>query len=59
MKSRQICFECDKERERCRESTREVTGNVIWVCPQCWRDLEYDKFMYDYKLRRDDKNREL
>lgn len=39
------CAECDRKRERCRAAVRRVGGKVDYVCPQCWRRLDYEGFM--------------
>lgn len=39
------CFECGKDRERCEPSYRDVNGVVKYICPQCARKLEYDRYV--------------
>lgn len=39
------CFECGRKMERCRGVSVDEAGEVQWVCPKCWRELEYEKYM--------------
>lgn len=47
---KKACSECKNRRERCRAvSVDPDTDEVQYVCPRCWRDLEYDVYMYPKK----------
>ena len=48
-KGKRVCWECGRERDRCRAITVHKEGEIEWVCPQCFRNLEYDKYLYEYK----------
>jgi hypothetical protein len=48
-KGYQVCAECDRQMERCRACTQLADGTIVWVCRQCWRDLDYDKYMYEHR----------
>lgn len=39
------CDDCGKKRERCRPVMQLVSGVLIFICPQCWRELEYDLYL--------------
>ena len=55
----EVCWNCGKQKERCRAaSVREVDDRpeIEWICRQCWRDLDYDKYLYEYKQERGDEN---
>jgi hypothetical protein len=41
----QVCAECRHKRERCRAAAQHRAGNVAWVCPRCWKALQYDDFL--------------
>ena len=43
-----VCSECNKERQRCRAVSVDAEGTITWVCRQCWKDLDYDHFMYEH-----------
>lgn len=45
MRKVQVCWECCKERERCRVVTQHENGDLEYVCPQCWKALDYDLYM--------------
>jgi hypothetical protein len=49
-KKKTVCYECDRERERCRAATVDADGNVVWICPTCWRDLDYDRYLYEHRV---------
>lgn len=49
----QVCWECNRERERCKAVHVDETGKVEWVCPKCWRDLDYDKYLYFHRIIKD------
>jgi hypothetical protein len=49
-KGEQVCWECNKARERCKAATVNENGKVEWVCPQCWKALDYDKYLYEHRL---------
>lgn len=51
----ETCWECNRKMERCRAVTVE-DDTVIYVCRQCWRDLNYDKYLYEHK-KVDDENK--
>lgn len=51
-KEGKICSECGKERERCRVYTQDPDGNLVYICRQCWRDLEYDRYLYEHLQQR-------
>lgn len=48
-KKREVCWECGKERERCKAATVNRHGDVEWICPQCWREWDYDRYLYEHK----------
>lgn len=50
MKKREICWNCSKERERCKAVSVDEDGVIEWVCPQCYRDLEYEKYLYEHRI---------
>lgn len=50
----QTCFECDRDRERCIPTHVGKDGTIYYVCPKCYKLLEYDKYLYDYHQRGDD-----
>ena len=44
-KKREFCWECGKERERCRVVSKDENGILQWVCPQCYKLLDMDTFV--------------
>ena len=46
-----ICYECDRERNRCKAASVDEEGNVVWVCPACWREFDYDRYLYEHKVK--------
>ena len=46
----QLCSECLKKRERCRPVVKRVDGTIDYTCPQCWKRLGYDEFLYLHKV---------
>lgn len=44
----QVCSECLRQMERCRIAHADTDGKLVYVCRQCWRDLDYDKYMYEH-----------
>ena len=46
MKEWHLCVECKKKMERCRAVSVDETGDVSWVCRRCWREREYDNYLY-------------
>ena len=49
MKDAKVCTACGKLMERCRAATQRADGEIEWVCRRCWRELEYDKYMYEHR----------
>lgn len=47
-RKQEVCYECGKDRDRCKVAY-VVEGNEVWVCPQCWRDLHYDDYLYEHR----------
>jgi len=48
-KSRPIlCDECGNKRERCKIAFVGVDRTLHLVCPACWRDLDYDRYLYEH-----------
>ena len=45
-KGKELCMECLKLRERCKAVTVDPEGEIGWVCPSCFRNFDYDKFMH-------------
>jgi len=45
MRKRNVCWYCDKERERCRAVTSHIDGRIEWYCPQCYKELGIDQFI--------------
>jgi predicted amidophosphoribosyltransferase len=41
-----ICCDCGKRRERCRAIFKRCDGKIDNACPQCWRDHQYQEFMW-------------
>lgn len=39
------CDECGKKRERCRLVWKDLEGVLHRVCPQCWRDFWYSRYL--------------
>ena len=35
------CSECLKKRERCKAASVDEHGEIVWVCPQCWKLYGY------------------
>lgn len=49
---REICWECNRERERCIAASIvqiDDRPEIQYVCRQCWRDLDYEKYMYQHR----------
>lgn len=44
-----LCWECGKKRERCRAAMVHDGGVIEWVCRRCWRELNYDQYLYEYR----------
>lgn len=46
---KETCWECGKVRDNCRAAASFPTEGgqptFVWVCPECWRDLNYDKYV--------------
>lgn len=41
-----ICYECEREMERCKPAISLEDGSeIVWVCRQCWKKYDYDAFM--------------
>lgn len=36
--------------ERCRIVATEPNGEMVYVCRQCWNELDYDQFMYEHRV---------
>lgn len=49
-KGYQICSECQRPMERCRIVATEPNGEMVYVCRQCWNELDYDQFMYEHRV---------
>jgi len=47
-KGYQRCGECDREMERCRIVSQEPDGSFLYVCRQCWKKFDYDKYLYEH-----------
>lgn len=47
-KPQQVCSECNRKRDRCRV-VAQVEGELVYVCRACWRDLDLDHFMYEFR----------
>ena len=43
-----VCAECHKLRERCKAAMTDERGEVEWVCPKCWKEYDYDKYLYEH-----------
>lgn len=43
-----VCSECLRKRNRCRISTVNIDGSLVYVCRQCWKEKEYDRFLYKH-----------
>lgn len=52
----QTCSQCDRKMERCRAASVDENGVVEWVCRQCWKDLNYDQYLYEHKVKDEDKS---
>lgn len=53
MKDPKLCSECGKLRERCRAAVADAEGEIMWVCRACWRDLDYDQYLYQHRVAED------
>lgn len=53
MQKTEECIECHRIRERCKAVNTLPTGEVEFVCPKCFKELEYDKFLYAYRQGKD------
>lgn len=54
MIKQETCWECGKLRERCKAVTVNEFNRIEYVCPQCFRNLDYAKYLYDYRLKQGD-----
>lgn len=45
----ETCWECKKEMERCRAVTVNEFGRIEYVCRRCWKELDYDKHLYEHR----------
>jgi hypothetical protein len=43
---KRICCECGKPRERCRRVVCDKDGYIHLCCPACWRDYDYQDFIF-------------
>lgn len=44
----EVCWNCQRERQRCRAVTVNANGDIEWYCRECWRNLNMDEFMYEH-----------
>ena len=44
-----LCSDCLKPRDRCRAVTVNLRGEVEYICPRCWRELNYDTYLYKHR----------
>jgi hypothetical protein len=57
MKSgKHVCAYCDRERDRCRVVTIYINGGPEYCCPKCWREQDFDRYLYKYKQVRNESN---
>lgn len=47
-KKQQVCTECNRLRDRCKAASVDENGDLVWVCPQCWKLKDYDHFLYEH-----------
>lgn len=50
VKSPKVCSECLKLRERCRVVSVKDDGELVYICPQCYKNLDYDKYLTGPKV---------
>lgn len=50
-KDRTECWECGRERQRCKVATVTENGEIVYVCPECWRELKYDTYLYEHNQK--------
>lgn len=43
------CWECSRKRERCKPAAVTESGETVWICPECWRELDYEKYVTGVK----------
>jgi hypothetical protein len=55
-KGPRLCCECEKMMHGCRASIQDTDGNPLaWVCPKCWRELDYERFLYKHNEGKEEK----
>lgn len=47
-KKQQVCRECSRLRDRCKAVSLDEGGEIVWICPRCWREKDYDAFLYEH-----------
>ena len=52
MKKWEQCWECGRDMQRCRPVYTQQNGEVAWVCRQCWRDLDFDGYLYEHRVEK-------
>ena len=48
-KGRVCCWECGQERQRCKKVSVTENGEVVWICPNCYHELDYEKYVTGVK----------
>lgn len=43
---KRLCCECGRNRERGRRALCDTEGYIHFVCPQCWKELDYIDFFF-------------
>ena len=47
-KTWKVCAECHRPAKRCRAASVQPNGEIEWICVRCWKELDYDHFLYEY-----------
>jgi hypothetical protein len=46
------CDECFHRKDRLIPVAHTSLGGFVWVCPKCWRDLDYPTFHFQWNRDR-------
>jgi len=36
-------------RNRCKVASVDAEGELVFVCPKCWREFSYDDYLYKHR----------
>lgn len=43
------CCECHLSQKQCIPTVQHVNKTVDYVCPRCFKRLQYEQFLYEYR----------